>query len=80
MRDYRIPRGHIPPLGLCRVWYVNRPPGHQPPPVSCYDVVGYGDGWVIVTYDGYVYGPPSYYEYRRRPRRPEIVIQGEIRF
>jgi hypothetical protein len=31
----RIPRGHLPPPGECRDWYVGRPPGHQPPPHRC---------------------------------------------
>ena len=31
----RIPRGHMPPPGLCRYWYPGRPPGHQPPPGDC---------------------------------------------
>lgn len=33
--SYRIPRGHLPPPGLCRVWFYDRPPGHQPPPTNC---------------------------------------------
>lgn len=32
-----IPPGHLPPDGLCRVWYDGVPPGHQPPPTSCYE-------------------------------------------
>lgn len=32
---YNIPRGAMPPPGLCRVWYPDRPPGHQPPPGPC---------------------------------------------
>ena len=31
----RVPRGHLPPPGLCRVWLYGRPAGHQPPPMSC---------------------------------------------
>lgn len=31
----KIPPGHLPPPGMCRVWFPGRPPGHQPPPVSC---------------------------------------------
>ena len=27
-----IPRGHMPPPGESRLWYPDRPPGHQPPP------------------------------------------------
>lgn len=30
-----IPPGHLPPQGLCRVWYPDLPPGHQPAPGSC---------------------------------------------
>ena len=30
-----VPPGHMPPAGMCRVWYDDRPAGHQPPPVSC---------------------------------------------
>jgi hypothetical protein len=31
----KVPPGHLPPAGLCRVWYDGVPPGHQPPPSSC---------------------------------------------
>jgi hypothetical protein len=31
----KIPPGHLPPPGMCRVWIPGRPPGHQPPPSSC---------------------------------------------
>lgn len=39
--DYRrnafhIPPGHMPPPGMCRIWYPGVPPGHQPPPGNCY--------------------------------------------
>ncbi len=50
-----IPPGHLPPEGLCRVWYDGVPPGRQPSPTGCYDAervasrnrdarVIYGDG------------------------------------
>lgn len=32
-----IPPGHLPPAGMCRVWYDNLPPGRQPPPMNCND-------------------------------------------
>lgn len=32
----RIPPGHMPPPGSCRIWYPNTPPGQQPPPGDCY--------------------------------------------
>lgn len=31
----RIPNGHLPPPGECRIWYPGRPAGHQPPPFKC---------------------------------------------
>lgn len=31
----RIPRGHRPPRGLCRIWFPGRSPRHQPPPGDC---------------------------------------------
>jgi hypothetical protein len=30
-----IPPGHLPPAGLCRVWFPGEPPGHQPRARSC---------------------------------------------
>jgi hypothetical protein len=30
-----VPPGHLPPPGLCRLWFPDRPPGHQPPPGPC---------------------------------------------
>lgn len=32
-----IPPGHLPPEGLCRVWYDGVPPGRQPRPTGCYE-------------------------------------------
>lgn len=34
-RDSRVPKGHLPPRGMCRVWIDGVPPGHQPSPTSC---------------------------------------------
>lgn len=31
----RVPRGHLPPPGACRVWLPGVPPGHQPAPGAC---------------------------------------------
>lgn len=31
----KIPPGHMPPPGQCRVWYPDRPADHQPPPGNC---------------------------------------------
>jgi hypothetical protein len=34
-RGSKIPPGHLPPRGLCRVWIDGVPPGHQPPVEGC---------------------------------------------
>ena len=30
-----IPPGHLPPVGMCRIWMPGEPPGHQPRARSC---------------------------------------------
>lgn len=32
----KIPPGHMPPPGECRIWFPDRPPGQQPPPGPCH--------------------------------------------
>jgi hypothetical protein len=34
-RGYKIPPGHMPPPGQCRIWFPERPPGQQSPPGDC---------------------------------------------
>ena len=34
----KIPKGHMPPPGKCRIWYPDLPPGQQPPPGECKDL------------------------------------------
>lgn len=31
----KVPAGHMPPRGKCRIWYHDRGPGQQPPPGDC---------------------------------------------
>ena len=31
----KVPKGHLPPRGMCRVWIDGVPPGQQPAPTSC---------------------------------------------
>lgn len=37
-QSIRIPPGHMPPPGECRVWFPDRPPGQQPPPGPCHQL------------------------------------------
>ncbi|MBD3615460.1 MAG: hypothetical protein HUJ22_02730 [Gracilimonas sp.] len=34
----KIPPGHLPPSGQCRIWLPNTPPGQQPPPGNCHEL------------------------------------------
>ena len=34
----KIPPGHLPPPGKCRIWFPGIPPGQQPPPGECYEL------------------------------------------
>jgi hypothetical protein len=34
-----IPRGHLPPKGMCRIWIDGVPPGQQPAPTDCQTAV-----------------------------------------
>lgn len=45
----RIPNGHLPPPGECRIWYPDRPAGQQPPPFKCGAARGRVEsgGWLI---------------------------------
>jgi len=35
----RIPPGHLPPAGMCRIWIDGVPPGQQPAPTDCQTAV-----------------------------------------
>jgi len=45
----KIPPGHMPPAGKCRLWYSGSPPGHQPPPCDCEEYEGQvpSGAWLI---------------------------------
>ena len=34
----KVPPGHMPPPGKCRIWFPGKPPGQQPPPGDCWEL------------------------------------------
>jgi hypothetical protein len=38
--NLKVPPGHYPPPGMCRLWYPGRPPGQQPKSVPCAQLIG----------------------------------------
>lgn len=52
VRGFRIPRGHRPAFGMCRLWYPGVAPGQQPRPVPCQALGGrFHPDVLIVTWD-----------------------------
>lgn len=45
----RVPPGHLPRAGQCRVWYPGRPPGQQPRAGSCNGIERYAPAgsWIL---------------------------------
>lgn len=72
----RVPPGHRPGPGMCRLWHPGLPPGHQPPPVHCDRVWGYyGPAYVLV---GPRVRPPERY-YVPRSSGPSVRLRLEYR-
>jgi hypothetical protein len=38
VEQVKVPAGHMPPRGKCRIWHRDREPGQQPPPGECHDL------------------------------------------
>lgn len=78
-----VPPGHLPPAGLCRVWYDGVPPGRQPPPTSCYEAerVASRDRRAHVVYGGGSHRDdrPVYRDDGRYPDRryPDDIRRGD---
>ena len=65
--NQRIPNGHLPPPGECRIWYPDRPAGQQPPPFKC------GQGRRQVEPGGWLMSPG------RQPQEVEVAVYDQRR-
>lgn len=78
----RVPPGHLPPPGLCRIWINGVPPGRQPRPTDCATAERYrpSNARVIygarrdARYDG------RYDDRRYEDRRGEVYEQSRTRY
>ena len=53
LKGKKVPPGHYPPAGECKLWEVGVPPGQQSAPIDCDDVPDIlPDGILLVTHDG----------------------------
>lgn len=48
----RIPRSYMPPRGMCRVWFIDRPAPEQPPVESCIGIHHRVPDGAYVVYGG----------------------------
>jgi hypothetical protein len=77
-RTLRVPPGHYPPRGACRVWYAGRPPGRQPRPTSCDRLYGRVPRGAFILYNGNAWDADyDWYRYERRYRNsvPRVIVQ-----
>lgn len=77
-RTIRVPRGHYPPPGACRVWYAGRPPGHQPPPVRCDRLYGRAPYGAFILYNDNAWDAGyDWVRYERRYRNsvPRVILR-----
>lgn len=74
LRD--VPPGHYPPPGECRIWYLGRPAGQQPPPARCDRLVGRVPYGAFVLYNGK--GWDSRYDWRKHESRNPGSVPGLI--
>lgn len=77
-RTIRVPPGHYPPRGACRVWYAGRPPGHQPSPVRCDRLYGRAPYGAFILYNGNAWDANyDWYQHERRYRGtvPRVIVR-----
>ncbi len=72
----KVPRGHLPPRGMCRVWIDGVPPGRQPAPTSCAnaqrDRVQYGANARVIYGDDESFPGKGKHTFRDREDRTDV--------
>lgn len=86
-RSSAVPRGHLPPPGLCRIWIDGVPPGRQPRATDCATARRNRPANARLLYGGPVRGNRDYYDYDDRrddgrvyDRRVPVYDQRDARY
>ena len=77
-RAVKVPPGHFPAPGQCRLWYPGRPPGHQPAPTRCSELRYAGGSGAFILYNSRAWDAD--FDWRIRDRTnpgsvPAVIVQ-----
>ena len=74
----KVPPGHYPPPGQCRIWYLGWPPGQQPPPAPCESFHGRVPFGTFILFGGKPWD--TEYDWARHERQtPSSVPEAVLR-
>ena len=81
-RAVKVPPGHFPAPGQCRLWYPGRPPGKQPPATRCSELRSASGSGAFILYNNKAWDAD--YDWRVRDRTnpgsvPTVIVQLSAR-
>lgn len=81
-RVVKVPPGHFPAPGHCRLWYPGVPPGKQPPAVRCSELRNTAGSGAFILYNSKAWDAD--YDWRIRDRTnpgsvPAVIVQLSAR-
>jgi len=77
-RTLKVPPGHYPPPGECRLWHSGRPPGRQPAPTKCENLIGRVPAGAFILYNSNAWDAD--YDWREHVRLkrgsvPDVIVR-----
>jgi hypothetical protein len=77
-RTIKVPKGHYPPPGQCRLWFEGRPPGRQPRVTKCESLRGNVPAGAFILYNDQAWDTD--YDWARHSRRnrgqvPSMIVR-----
>ena len=77
-RTLKVPPGHYPRAGQCRLWYSGRPPGQQPAATRCESLIGRVPRGAFILYNSNAWdGDYNWGEHKKQRRGavPDIIVR-----